>query len=192
MTERPRAGRLGRFAERHGRGDGPFARLASLAPVSIASVAFASISFSFAPVAVSQDQDPRGFAIQETRQAAALAELALEHIAALRHADAIAALQELIVSHRGHVLRPPDKDRESGEASEHIGASDWARARLIELPGDARKLYSTRYSAEARAALDSARRTRARRELIEIARRYPITPSARDAWWSVGDLELEL
>jgi hypothetical protein len=60
------------------------------------------------------------------------------------------------------------------------------------MPEEARRLYGTRYGTEAKVALEAARRTRDRRELLELARHFPISEPARDAWWTLGDLELEL
>ena len=142
-----------------------------------------------------QDDEPetvsRGFAIPQTREARALAERAEGHLAAQRWSEAFTLLQELLTQHRGEVLLPPGIERDVDEIARE-GAAVWAREKLASLPADARALYATRYGEESREALDIARRTRDARALLEVARRYPLTPAAAEAWWALGDLEFEL
>jgi outer membrane protein assembly factor BamB len=132
--------------------------------------------------------------IPETRVARDLAERAVEHSDALRWGPAVEALQLLVEEHSAAVL--PSRyhragDRESVHPA-HVGAAEWARARLGRLPAEARELYLTRYEPVAREALARARRDGDRTALVTVAQRWPITEAARSAWWAVGDLELEL
>jgi len=152
-----------------------------------------------APLAA-QDVDPadsveaRSFAIPDTRVARALVASARGHIDARRWPEAIAELQELIREHRGEVLGA-ESESGTGEPSQqplHAGAAETARRLLLELPAPARELYAERYGRDARQALDAARAVGDRRALVEVARRWPLTDAALDAWWTIGDLELEL
>ena len=148
------------------------------------------------PDPLQQDGDvrARSFAIPDTRHARALYGRAEAHVAAERWAEAIADLQELITEHRGEVLgaRELDPDGERSLEAVHPGAAEAARRRLLSLPAPARRLYRDRFGGDAGRALASARRSADRRALVEVARRWPLTGAARDAWWTVGDLELEL
>jgi outer membrane protein assembly factor BamB len=133
---------------------------------------------------------PKGFAIPDTRQARALSDRAREHVAARRYAEAIADLQTLIVEHQGDVLLEPRGQR-AIPGCIHVGAAEWARRELLALPLAARATYRDRFEVDAREAFERARRALSRRALIEVARRYPLCAAARDAWWTLGDLELE-
>jgi outer membrane protein assembly factor BamB len=171
----------------------PDTSLWTLAALSLA------LSASAGTVRGAQNQDEevvesRSFSIPDTRYARSLHERALAHIAAERWTEAIADLQELIEDHRGEVLAATSTDG-NGEPSLfpfHTGAADEARAILLALPQRARQLYSDRYGNDARLALADARRRADRRGLVELARRWPLSDSAREAWWTLGDLELEL
>lgn len=136
-----------------------------------------------------ESEAPKGFALPETRQSRAIAERAREHADAQRWSEALAALQELIEHHGGEVLRAPGAAEEDPVRQ---GAADWARGELARLPSEARTLYATRYGVEAKDSAQRAQRARDRRALLEVARRFPLTDGAYDAWWSLGDLELEL
>ncbi len=140
------------------------------------------------------DPDAKSFSIPETRQARALFDRAQTHLAAERWPEAIADLQELVVEHRGDLLarEAPAPDRAPSLQPVHPGVADAARRALFALPAEARELYADRFAADADAALERARRTANRRALIEVARRWPVARAAREAWWTVGDLELEL
>jgi hypothetical protein len=74
----------------------------------------------------------------------------------------------------------------------HRGAAAAAEQLLVELPAPARRLYLERYGPSAEAALARARTSGDRDALARVARRYPLTQAARDAWWSLGDFEFEL
>jgi outer membrane protein assembly factor BamB len=164
----------------------------------LAHLAATLLALALPRAAAAQPQDEtvagRGFAIPQTREARALAETALGHIEAKRWSEAFTALQTLLVQHRGEVLLPPNVVAPDGTPLDElarVGAAMWASERLAELPEAARALYATRYGTEALEALELARRTRDTRALLEVARRYPLTPSASDAWWTLGDLEFE-
>jgi hypothetical protein len=101
----------------------------------------------------------------------------------------------LIERHAGEVLGARGSSGEEEFYSQqpvHEGASTQAARLLAELPDEARALYIERYGQDSHAALERARSAADRGALVEVARRYPLTPAARAAWWSVGDLELEL
>jgi len=135
----------------------------------------------------------RSFAIPETRLAKQLYRLAQEHIDARRWREAIAVLQELSEKHRGELLGASfEIDGRRSQMSVHAGAAETARRTLVALPLEARELYRERYESDARHALDRAAATLDRAELIEVARRWPLTRTAVRAWWTLGDLELEL
>lgn len=165
-------------------------------PLTLLAATLLALALPRAALTSPQDETVagRGFAIPQTREARALAETALGHIEAQRWSEAFTALQALLVQHRGEVLLPPDVVAPDGTPLDElarVGAATWASERLAELPESARELYSTRYGAEAREAFELARRTRDTRALLEVARRYPLAPSASDAWWALGDLEFE-
>jgi len=140
------------------------------------------------------DFELRGFSIYDTQAAKAHARIADEHIESGRWAEALSALQRLIEDHRGEVLGPsrPKRNTRVSKRVVHHGASDHARARLFTLNDEAKILYRERYSGRAAAALRTAIAANDRRALTQIARRWPITLEAQRAWWSLGDLELEL
>jgi len=132
---------------------------------------------------------PRGFAIPQTREAANSAQRALEHVAAGRASEAIAALQEMIVSRRGEVLVEPGAQPEAAER--FVGAVDWARRQLAALPPETLQLYRTRNETQTRVELESALARRDAKALAELARRFPQADAAVTAWRALGDLELE-
>ncbi|MFT5049020.1 MAG: outer membrane protein assembly factor BamB [Chlamydiales bacterium] len=140
------------------------------------------------------DFELRGFSIYDTQAAKARARIADEHIESGRWAEALSALQRLIEDHRGEVLGPsrPERNSRVSKRVVHRGASDHARARLFTLNDEAKALYRDRYGARAAAALRAAIANNDRAALTQIARRWPITLEAQRAWWSLGDLELEL
>ncbi len=153
-----------------------------------------------APTTARAQEEVHPFSIPNTRGASDLATLANEHLAAERWEEAVAALQRLIEDHGGALLdpsRPTAALTLSGERSlpsqqdVYPGAADWARARLFELPDEARQLYRERYDSRARAALDRARAEYDQAALASIAERWPLTSAAPRAWWALGDLEFE-
>ncbi|MFT4541810.1 MAG: outer membrane protein assembly factor BamB [Planctomycetota bacterium] len=136
----------------------------------------------------------RPFSIYATEAARSLAERADDHLAAGRISDAIVDLQALLEDHSGEVLpatRPIHNSRPS-EGDVHRGAADHARRRLLEQGDEGRELYERRYGSRAKVALDAARDNGDRLALTGVARRWPLTDSARQAWWALGDLELEI
>jgi outer membrane protein assembly factor BamB/tetratricopeptide (TPR) repeat protein len=138
--------------------------------------------------------EARSFSIPNTQYAKSLYERAQAHLAARRWSEALADLQQLLEEHRGDVLpgRNVDSAGHKSQQPLHPGAAEAARRRLLELPAEARKLYADRYGGAAEEALGRARRSLDRAALVEVARRWPITPAASRAWLSLGDLELEL
>jgi outer membrane protein assembly factor BamB len=141
-----------------------------------------------------EDLGARSFSIPSTHYANSRFEKAENHIAGRRWSDAISELQVLIEEHEGDVLagRRVDRHGESSQFLLHPGAAASARARLMSLPEEARSLYAARYGAPAQDALERARARLDRGALVEVARRWPATPAAPQAWWALGDLELEL
>jgi outer membrane protein assembly factor BamB len=140
-------------------------------------------------------QEVRSFAIPETSVARALFERAQSHAAAKRWNEAIADLQALIVDHSGEVLAGSWGGEAQGWHSQqpvHHGAAASAERLLAELPEPGRRLYLERFGPEALEALARARASGERDALARVARRYPLTPAAREAWWSLGDFEFEL
>jgi outer membrane protein assembly factor BamB len=136
----------------------------------------------------------KSFALPETRAARALFERAEQHAGAKRFPEAIALYQALIEEHAGDVLaaeRPAGANGRSSQQPVHPGAAQRARERLFALPPAARELYRDRYEAEARSALERARKVGERAGLAAVARRWPLCPASREAWWALGDLELE-
>lgn len=134
------------------------------------------------------------FSLPDTRLVRAIHQSAEEHVAARRWREAIADYQKILEDHAGDLL-PGERPRNSlGHASDqpvHPGAARRVRERLFELPLEARDLYVQRYGRDARAAFDAARGRGDASALIEVARRWPLTPSAAAAWWTLGDLDHE-
>ncbi|MFT7668815.1 MAG: outer membrane protein assembly factor BamB [Planctomycetota bacterium] len=131
-----------------------------------------------------------GFSIPSTRAAAARAERARTHLAAERWNEAIEDLQVLIEEHRSELI--PLSGRGDRDSPLHHGAAGWAASMLLDLPPAARELYERRYSRHANAALKQARANGNRQALVEVTERWPATEYAVLAWWTLGDLELEL
>ena len=167
-----------------------------------ARAALLSLCLGLAPAAAAPQgaaeeprQEVRSFAIPETSLARALYERAREHAAARRWNEALADLQTLIVDHAGEVLSGSFGGEGEGWHSQqpvHRGAAAAAERLLAELPEAGRRLYLERYGPEARTALEHARASGERDALARVARRYPLTEAARQAWWSLGDYEFEL
>jgi outer membrane protein assembly factor BamB len=163
---------------------------------ALAAVLLAGPSAAFALGAPQQEEEldegapTRGFAIPRTHEAAALAQRAADHLAARRDIEALQTLQELIVSHRGQVLLEPGQQLDQ-RAPVYVGAVEWARRKLAELPPATIAAYRTRHEAQARADLETALAAADSRGLAELARRYPRTLAAVRAWRALGDLELE-
>ncbi len=169
--------------------------VATLAICALGSAGLTRAHPSLARPAAQDAQQTQSFSIPDTRATRALADSVQGHIAARRWSDAIRALQQMLEDHRGDVLAPERPKSAAGRPSEqpvHAGAAQRARAGLWSLPLEARRLYRERHEAEALAAFERARERGDRRALTEVARRWPLTDSAERAWWSLGDLELEL
>ncbi len=146
-----------------------------------------------------QTGEPRSFALPLARDARTLAEEAREHIASERWNAALATLQEMIELHAGHVL--PDGDQRTRDVrprpfgtlntASYTGAAQWATDRLRALPAEAQKLYRQRFDRRARAGLQVARAEASRKKLVHIATRWPLCSAAAEAYWTLGDIELE-
>jgi outer membrane protein assembly factor BamB len=158
------------------------------------------VTIGLAPPAHAQERERfdqvevKSFALPETRAARALFERAEQHAGAGRFAEAMAHYQALIEEHAGDVLaaeRPAGANGRTSQQPVHPGAAQRARERLFALPPAARALYRDRYEAEARSALERARKVGERAGLAAVARRWPLCPASREAWWALGDLELE-
>jgi outer membrane protein assembly factor BamB len=139
-------------------------------------------------------QEVRSFALPDTRAARATEASVEGHIAAHRWSEALNDLQTLLEDQRGDVL--PGSRALAGGARRsqqpvHVGAAERARRRLFQLPNEARVMYRERHEIDAQAALAAGRSRMDRRALAEVARRWPLTRAAEQAWWALGDLELE-
>ncbi len=131
-----------------------------------------------------------GFSIPNTRAAHALSARARSHIDARRWNEAIEDLQTLIESHRGELIIVEGVGSSTNPV--HHGASGWAAEELLALPEEARNLYRARFGKRAQSALEQARASGNRQSVIELAHRWPATEEATLAWWTLGDIELEL
>ncbi|HEX6882222.1 MAG TPA: PQQ-binding-like beta-propeller repeat protein [Planctomycetota bacterium] len=135
-----------------------------------------------------EDEATRFFALPMVRDTQELADVAERHVAAGRFPEAVQALQRILEQHAHEVLAP---GRGPGGNATHVGAAEWALARLFTLPEEARAEYRARFEPRAAEALARARAAPERSSLAAIPRRWPLTPSAVAAWWTLGDLELE-
>lgn len=139
-------------------------------------------------------QDPvHSFSIPATRTAMSLRDRAQEHIEAERWIEALADLQALIEKHQGELLEGTTRDEEGffSQYPRHLGASEWARQRLAQLPEGPRALYAERYGRHAAELLEKAMGSSDRALLAEVGRRWPWTPEAVRAWLALGDIEFE-
>ncbi|MBL8860510.1 MAG: PQQ-binding-like beta-propeller repeat protein [Planctomycetes bacterium] len=165
--------------------------LLALASALIAATAAAQVRGNAA------DEPPvetHSFSLPDTRLVRALFESAEAHAAARRWREAIAEYQRILEDHRGDLLGAERPRNASGHVSDqpvHPGAAQRVRDRLFELPPEARALYAERHGRDARLALEVARASGDERALVEVARRWPLTPAAVSAWWTLGDLDLE-
>lgn len=158
----------------------------------VRSIPVASALLALCAAATAQiDDGSRLFTVPDTRDARALAEASLDHAQAQRWSEALHALQRVLEEHRGDVLSPEWHEGTSLYPA-FLGAAAWATVRLFELPPSARELYRRRHEAQSTQAYERARATGDRRALVEVATRWPISAAAERAWWTLGDLELEL
>lgn len=134
------------------------------------------------------------FSLPDTRLVRAIHDSAEEHVAARRWREAIADYQKILEDHAGDLL-PGERPRNAvGHASDqlvHPGAARRVRERLFELPQEARDLYAQRFGRDAGAAFEAARAGGDPRALVAVAQRWPLTPAASAAWWTLGDLDHE-
>ncbi len=137
-----------------------------------------------------EDAEIRGFSIPSTRSAQARRLRAMEHLTAARWNEAIEDLQVLVEEHGDELV--PDMSSSVDGPPVHRGAGRWASDELLVLPEEAAALYRRRFEERARAGLELARSASDRQAIVEVAERWPATDSAVAAWWSLGDLELEL
>jgi outer membrane protein assembly factor BamB len=143
-----------------------------------------------APLAAQEEEQESaitGFSIPSTRSARARFERARGHVLAKRWNEAIEDLQVLLEQHGEELIR----DGESGDPV-HRGVADVATLELRAMPPEALALYRRRFEEKADAALDLARSRGDRQAVLTVARRWPVCEAAPRAWWTVGDLELEL
>jgi len=137
--------------------------------------------------------ESRPFSIPDKQSARALYDVAAGHVQAGRWTEGITALERLIVEHAGSVLELPSDSEVRRRSTQPVyrGAADAARELIERLPPAARAAYGDRYSALTQELLARARAAQDRPALAELARRYPLSEAARDAWWALGDLEAE-
>lgn len=161
-------------------------------------LATASLLLAVAPLPqrgwMEANADTQFFTIPVTRDAVDHAEKALEHIGSRRWSEALRHLQRLLTDHAGDLL-PHGWGAQEAPYSlyrTHSGAAEHADRLLRSLPREALDLYRARYGPAARQALAEARDRGDRRALMDVASRWPITEAAEGAWWTLGDLELEL
>lgn len=142
-----------------------------------------------APLATAQEEeDPqlaRGFSIPNTRAARSRMLRAREHAQAERWNEAIEDLQVLLEENGDELIRADAEEL-------YAGVYDLVRAELEAFPPEALALYRRRFGARAEAALDLARLRGDTRAVVEVARRWPASEAAPRAWWTLGDLELEV
>jgi outer membrane protein assembly factor BamB len=131
-----------------------------------------------------------GFSIPNTRSAAARLERARGHLAAGRWNEAVEDLQELLETHRGELVQVEGRDEDGPPL--FVGAGREARRLLGALGAEPLELYRRRHEARAEAALELARASGDRQAVVEVAERWPVTRAAGRAWWTLGDLELEV
>lgn len=139
------------------------------------------------------DREVKSFSLPETASAKQLFDRAREHADAGRFGDAISGFQELVEQHRGAVLGAERRDPR-GRASQqdfHTGVVARVTELLIGLPEDARRIYRERFGTLAAGEFGRACRAGDARALAELARRWPITVAAEQAWVALGDLEFE-
>ncbi len=150
--------------------------------------------FSLAAPGAAQVEEPEavihGFSIPTTRAARARLERARGHVEAKRWNEAIEDLQILIEEHGGDLVRADSEG--AHESRVHYGVGDVATHELRAMPAEALVLYRRRFESKASAALELARSRGDRRAVLEVARRWPLCEATPKAWWTVGDLELEL
>ncbi len=175
-------------------------RARSRAQRGLAIALFLALSAGFAPAQEPETGEGeaggrvRLYSIPETRDARALMRTAGDHIRARRYDEAIASLQRLTDVHRGDVLpaRSVDSAGRLSIQPFHSGAAAWAAKELCALPPAARARYRERYEKSAQSLFASARASGERRALVEVAVRWPLTDAAERAWWTLGDIEIEL
>lgn len=165
--------------------------------------AFVALVALVAPVAAAravsaqapQDEDfeARSFSIPNARMTQAAKDTATGFVEQGKWVAAIEELQELIDNHRGKVLDGERHDRMGRTSNElvHTGASMWATEMLFAHARELGPAYRERFEGEAREVLLAALGSTDRGALIEVARQWPLTEAAVEAWWTLGDLELE-
>ena len=148
------------------------------------------------PLSTDDEVDPGSqfYSVPDTRGANELALRIESHLAAERWGEAQHDLQRMLEDHGSDLLGKRWRAPESGNSlyPTYPGAAEWATAQLASLPAEAQQLYRDRYERRAGEALAQARDAGDRRALTQLIRRYPLTLAAEQAWWTLGDLELEL
>lgn len=170
-------------------------RQASWIPALRAAVVcavFSSPALAQAETEAEEFLESRPFSIPDKQSARALFDQARAHVDGGRTTAAVTALQSLIVDHAGSVLAlDPEAGNSLTSGRVFRGAASSARELFAKLPQSALEAYSERFSASGREALDRARIARDGHAMAMLAHRLPWTDVARDAWWSLGDLEAE-
>ncbi len=139
-----------------------------------------------------EDDAPRFFRVPLTRDARTFAESAEGFVREENWFEVVEELQMLLDEHGGDVLPESYGSGGVSQFAVYPGAATWAHRRLRELPNEVRERYRERYADMARIAFDDARGKGDRKALGEVARRWPLTDAGIEAWWALGDLELEL
>ncbi len=137
--------------------------------------------------------ESRPFSIPDKQSARALYDQALAHVNGGRFSEAVASIDQLIDEHSTSVIALPLGAETPLKSSQQVyrGAADAARELLASLPPAARAACADRYEAKANALLLRAVASHDTTALADVARRYPLSHSARDAWWTLGDIEAE-
>ncbi|QDU68231.1 PQQ-binding-like beta-propeller repeat protein [Engelhardtia mirabilis] len=138
------------------------------------------------------DDDPSGqwFALPVDREAARLSVEALDHLDAQRWELAIDALMDLVDGRPENLLPDgwaTDLERPS-QMAHHLGAAEWARGTLANLPRAALEIYALRFGPKADEAVAHALRDGSTEELRAVADHYPVAPAAARALRAGGDL----
>lgn len=138
-------------------------------------------------------QESRPFSIPDKQSARAQYDTALEHLNAGRYSDAVTAIERLIEEHAGSVIALPLADEAPLRSAQQVyrGAADSARDLFAKLPPAARAAYVERTQSAARQLFARASAGLDTTSLADIARRFPGTPTAREAWFALGDIEAE-
>jgi outer membrane protein assembly factor BamB len=160
----------------------------ALLPHSLWSLALWLGALGLQAGAQEEEDTTRIFALPTVRDTRELAATADEHLRAGRYNEGVQALQRILEEHGQEVL-PAERPGQS--RTSYPGAVEWVLERMYALPDKVRAEYQARHEPRARAALERARLVPQRAAFAAIPRQWPLVPAAVEAWWSLGDLELE-